>query len=64
VNRISLRVQYVGAEPDLRGKIGWTHRPAHASGEPWEFHADDGARVACNQADTTVWLDASGVNAT
>ena len=63
VNRISLRVQYVGAEPDLRGKIGWTHRPANATG--WTFEADDGAQTPCTTQDVTVWLDGSGAtNAT
>ena len=63
MNRISLRVQYVGAEPDLRGKIRWTHRAANATG--WTFDAGDGAQVPCNGQDVTVWLDGSGAtNAT
>lgn len=62
MTRVSIRVQYVGTEPDLRGKVGWTHRPANASG--WTFEADDGTQTTCNTQDTTVWLGGSAGNET
>ncbi len=57
MNRVSIRVLYVGAEPTLQGKTGWAHRAAHEAPEaPWTFEADDGARVVCAAHDVTVWL--------
>jgi hypothetical protein len=56
MNRISIRTKYVGDEPSLHGKTGWAHRPANATGDTWEFQADDATRVPCNRQDVTVWL--------
>ena len=57
MNRVSIRVLYIGAEPTLQGKTGWAHRAAHEAPEaPWTFEADDGTRVVCTTRDVTVWL--------